>query len=115
LYLQFFSKAVKVIVTETFKWHIGGEIVDRNPKLGEEKIDKFFSESTDVSQNQSVTGNKESERASVSSEEPETSPNGNTKVEATAVQNKEGNLSNLFLILGALFLALGFVGSKLFD
>ena len=106
---------IKVKVTDTFKWHIAGEIIDKNPKFGEEKIDKFFSESTDVSQNQSVNGNKESERASISSDEAENGSDVKAQVETSSAPKKEGNLSNLFLILGALFLALGFLGSKLFD
>lgn len=108
---------MKVKVTETHKWHIGGEIIDRNPKLGEEKIDKFFSESTDVSQNQSASPSKGgSDNGEEIQEIPaeKTVENVENNAQEVAVK-KEGNVANLFLILGALFLVLSFAGKILFE
>ena len=105
-------------VTETHKWHIGGEIIDRNPKLGEEKIDKYFSESTDVSQNQSASPSK---GGSDNGEEIQEIPAEKTvesvenNAEGQVAVKKEGNVANLFLILGALFLVLSFAGKILFE
>ncbi len=69
-----------------------------------------------MSQNQSVNGIKEEEQSNSASEETGNVTAPRVQKQAINISEKGGaNLSNLFLILGALFLALGFVGKKLFD
>ena len=106
---------MKVKVTETHKWHIAGTITDRNPELGNEKIDKFFSESTDVSQNQSASPSKGSDNGSAEGAQEEVVENNTAGEEGQVAAKKDGNVANLFLILGALFLVLSFAGKVLFE
>lgn len=111
----FNRKAVKVKVTETHKWHIAGEITDRNPKLGDEKVEGYFNESTDVSQNQSASPSKGGSDQGEETQEIPVAVENTTVEEGHIAVKKEGNVANLFLILGVLFLVLSFAGKILFE
>lgn len=101
---------------DAHKWHINAEIIDRDPKLGGEVIDKFFTEAPKETLIQKEK--KESEEGSETSQETKAeSVEANTS-QSSAVAAKgaqDNNMSNLFLILGGLFLLLGFASVKLFD
>ena len=57
-----YRKVVKVKVNETHKWHVNGDIIDRQPKLGDEEIDAFFKETIDSPTD--LKGERGSEKAS---------------------------------------------------
>lgn len=102
---------------DAHKWHINAEIIDRDPKLGGEVIDKFFTENTKDTLTHKEE-KKDSDENSETSQETkaesvETSTSQSSPVAAKGAQ--DNNMSNLFLILGALFLVLGFASVKLFD
>lgn len=104
---------MKIKVTEAHKWHIDGTMINTNPKLGGEVIDKYFTE-TVVEQPVEEIKNA-SDKTSSASQEAEINNNNTTNNVVETGPKEDANQSNTFLFVGALFLVLGFITLKLFD